>query len=82
MLKGIIYALGIQYKAIYVHLLCHWMIYPSLIYLWAFNYDGGIVGIWGAKVVLEISINVCYLFIIYTSDWEKIAHDAEQRQIK
>ena len=29
MLKGIIAALGIQGDAVYVHLVCHWMIYPA-----------------------------------------------------
>jgi Na+-driven multidrug efflux pump len=42
MLKGIIYALAIQDKAVYVHLVCHWMVYPIATYMFAFHYELGI----------------------------------------
>ena len=73
MMKGIIKALGIQHKAVYVHLLCHWMIFPSGIYLFVFSDSGpqwGIRGLWVAKIILEWSIVTCYTLIIATSSWE------------
>lgn len=42
MLKGIIYALAIQDKAVNVHLVCHWMVYPISTYILAYRYDLGI----------------------------------------
>ena len=56
MLKGIIKALGIQYKAVYVHIFCHWGIFVGLTYLFAFRYKLGIAGLWYAKICLEWSI--------------------------
>ena len=42
MLKGIIYALAIQKKAVNVHLVCHWMVYPIATYILAFKLQLGI----------------------------------------
>ena len=66
MLKGILMALGIQHKAIFVHILCHGMIYPSAIWFFAFHNKLGIVGIWLAKITLEYSLLILYLIIIQT----------------
>ena len=79
MLKGVIKALGIQYKAVYVHIFCHWGVFVGLTYLFAFHYNLGIAGLWYAKICLEWSIVSFYTFIIYNSDWEQIAKDAQER---
>ena len=76
MMKGVIKALGIQHKAVYVHLLCHWCIFPSSIYFFVFSSAGpklGIVGIWMGKITLEWCIISFYTLIIATSNWEEIA---------
>ena len=79
MLKGIIKAMGIQHKAVWVHLLCHWFIFPICTYTFAFYYNWGLVGLWVAKIVLEWSIVTCYTFIITISSWEEAAIKAEER---
>lgn len=73
MLKGIIKAKGIQHKAVWVHLLCHWMIFPTSTWLFAFHYKWGLVGLWLAKIILEWSVVTCYTFIIWTTPWEESA---------
>ena len=73
MLKGIIISLGIQYKAIYVHIFTHWMVYPGTVWFFAFYHDLGIVGIWYGKICLEYSIFILYNVIIQHSDWTQIA---------
>jgi Na+-driven multidrug efflux pump len=80
MLNGIIMALGISYKGIYVHILCHWIIYPLLIFIFPFQLNLGISGFWMAKVGLEWSIVTMYLYIISTSDWDEISKRAVERQ--
>jgi Na+-driven multidrug efflux pump len=70
MLKGIIKAMGIQHKAVYVHLVCHWMILPTSFYLLAFKFELGIAGLWLSKIILEFCIVILYGFIISTSSWE------------
>jgi Na+-driven multidrug efflux pump len=79
MQKGIIMALGIQNKAIYVHILCHLMIYPTAIWFFAFHNKMGIVGIWLAKITLEYCLLTCYVFIIETTDWVETAKIAAEK---
>lgn len=79
MLKGIIKAKGIQAKAVRVHLVTHWCIFPTLTYLFAFRYDYGIVGLWLAKIGLEVSIVIFYTLIINSVTWEESAFVAQQR---
>ena len=64
MLKGIIMALGIQYKCVYVHIVTHWMIYPTGVWYFAFHRQMGVVGIWTAKIILEWSIFTLYTILI------------------
>jgi Na+-driven multidrug efflux pump len=64
MLKGVIYALGIQYKAVYVHMITHWMVYPLAVWYFTYYLDLGIVGLWLGKITLEYSILILYTYII------------------
>ena len=82
MLKGVIKALGIQGKAVYVHLICHWGIFPFSTWFFVFYYDFGIVGLWVAKIILEWSIVSMYTFIISTHSWQKSADKAKERMSK
>mmetsp|Transcript_12782 Transcript_12782/g.21611 ORF Transcript_12782/g.21611 Transcript_12782/m.21611 type:complete len:212 (+) Transcript_12782:864-1499(+) len=82
MLKGIIKALGIQYKAVYVHLICHWGIYPLGAYFFAFYLGWGVEGIWISKIILEWSIVSMYTYIIYFSNWHEIAEKSAERRAK
>ena len=79
MLKGIIFALSIQFKAVYVHLVCHWMIFPSLIYVLSFRYEWGLLGIWSAKVCLEFSIVTGYTYIIGSTNWQEASDKVKLR---
>ena len=76
MLKGIIKALGIQAKAVKVHIICHWFIFMTLIYVFAFRWKWGLPGMFMAKICLEYCIISSYLLIIKFSDWDQISVDA------
>ena len=79
MVLGVIKALAIQNKGVYVHLVGHWTVYPTLIYLLAFKYEMGITGLWIAKIALEVTNLSGYLLIVHFSDWDQIAVEAEER---
>ena len=82
MLKGIIKAMGIQHKAVYVHLVCHWMILPTSFYLLAFKLNLAIRGLWMSKIILEVCIVSFYTLIISTSSWEVASAKAQERAKK
>ena len=64
MLRGVISALGIQKKAVYVHLAGHWGIYPLFIYIFTFKYNMRVAGIVLAKTLLEYYTAAAYTLII------------------
>ena len=68
MMKGIIMALGIPHKIIFVHILCHWIIFPTGIWYFAFRQKRGVFGIWMAKIILEWSILTLYIIMIKLQD--------------
>ena len=76
MLKGVVKALGIQNKAVYLNLSGHWIVNLSLVYVFAFYLNKGIIGFWLAKLVLEIYIFSSYLIMIQMQDWEKIIFES------
>ena len=69
MLKGVIRALGIQHKAVYVSLCGHYLLNMTLIYVLTFKLGYGIYGMWMSKCVLEVFIASSYSLIIYMHDW-------------
>ena len=60
MLKGVIRALALQNKAVYVNLSGHWLVNLTSMYFFAFYMEMGIIGLWYSKLVLE-----CYIFVMY-----------------
>ena len=70
MMKGPIMALGIQYKAVYCHVVTNWFIYPISMWYFAFEMKMGISGLWLGKLCNEYVLYLLYLFIIKTSDWD------------
>lgn len=79
MLKGVISALGIQDRAIWVHLVGHWTVYPLCIWYFAFSEEMGFIGLWISKISLEFTILAGYTLIIKMSNWEEIAEIAAKR---
>jgi Na+-driven multidrug efflux pump len=75
MLKGVIKALGIQKKCVYVNLFCHWLIYPLASSIFVFKFNWGIIGIWTAKTTLEFFILFWYSFIVQITDWDKVTEE-------
>lgn len=69
MLNGIIKALGIQSKAVYASLMFHGIMYPILVYFVAFKTNRGIYGIMLAKIAVEYSFMIWYIFMINLVDW-------------
>ena len=76
MLKGVIKALGLQKKCVYVNISGHWFINLTLQYLLAFHFELGLKGMWIAKVILEFYICVMYYIIVYQADWQKMSQMA------
>jgi Na+-driven multidrug efflux pump len=74
MLKGVIKALGIQDKCVYVNITGHWFLNLTLLYLLPFYFEMGILGMWTAKLVLEWYIFIVYYLMISLQDWDKIVN--------
>ena len=64
MMKGPINALGIQYKAVYIHMFANWLVYPLAMWYFAFYRKMGIVGLWIGKISNEYLIFVMYLILL------------------
>jgi Na+-driven multidrug efflux pump len=64
MLRGVIRALALQNRAVYVNITGHWMINFTSIYFICFYFGMGFVGLWWAKLILEYYVLTVYLFII------------------
>ena len=77
MLKGVIRALGIQSKAVYINLCGHWVINMSLQYLLTYRLGWGMLGMWTAKVVMETYVFIAYSILISTFDWNKAKDNYE-----
>ena len=73
MLYGTLKALGIQKKAVYIHLFCQWIVFMFLIWLFAFYLEWGLKGMWIAKISLEWIILIAYTILIKFADWEKLS---------
>jgi Na+-driven multidrug efflux pump len=80
MLSGVIRALALQGKAIYVNLTGHWFINLSSMYFFAFYLDMGLIGLWYSKLILEYYIFTAYLLLINSKDWSLIIRESKERQ--
>jgi Na+-driven multidrug efflux pump len=78
-LRGVIKALELQQRIVWVHIIGSGFLNTALIYFFAFYLDLGLEGIWIAKIIMELYLNVCYLWVIHTSDWYQIAADSVRR---
>ena len=65
MLLGVILALGKQHKIVLINLVCHWIIYPSTLWLFAFHFNMGVKGIWTAQIILEFCLLFFYAGLIH-----------------
>ena len=79
MQRGIVKALGLQMMSIYVHLVCHWFIFMTCIYLFTFRWGYGLAGMFYAKICLEWSVVFLYTIILHFKDWDEISRKAEKR---
>ena len=82
MMKGVIKALELQKWCSYINLLGHWGINLSLQMLLAFYLNMHLLGLWCAKLILEIYIFTTYFLLIYFSDWNKIAQRVHSRLLR
>jgi MATE family multidrug resistance protein len=69
MLRGVIRALAMQQRSVYVTLTGHWIINFTSIYIICFYFNMGIAGIWWSKLVFESFISAVYLIMIKCKDW-------------
>merc|ERR1712166_1266991 len=73
MLKGVIKALGIQNKAVYINISGHWCISVTLQLYLGFKLNMGLEGLWIAKVVNEFYIALAYIIVLRITDWDEKA---------
>ena len=71
--KGVIRALGLQYLAVYINFVGHWVLNLSVTYYLVFYLKIGIEGIWISKCLMELFIAISYTCLIKRTDWLKIA---------
>jgi Na+-driven multidrug efflux pump len=79
MLKGVIRALALQSKAVYINLSGHWLVNLTSMYFFAFYLEMGLIGLWISKLVLEYYIFTMYLILIYRKDWQVIVIQSKER---
>ena len=64
LMKGSINALGIQNKAVYIHLFVNCLVYPLALWYFAFYSKMGILGLWIAKISTEYLIFFMYAILL------------------
>lgn len=82
MLKGIIKALGVQKYCAYINISGHWCINLTLQYYLGFHLKMGLQGLWLAKLINEFYIMMMYTLLTAFTDWDKIAEEAKERQMR
>ena len=73
MLKGVVRALGLQGKSVYINIVGHWCINLTLQWLLGFHYGWGLTGMWLGKLVLELFIFSAYNIMISCTDWNTVS---------
>ena len=73
MMKGVIKALELQKWCSYINLIGHWGINFTLQMVLGFYFNLHLLGLWSAKLILELYIFTTYFLLIYCSDWKKVA---------
>ena len=73
MLKGMIKALGLQAKCAQLNFFSHWCINMTLMWYFGFHLDVKMNGLWYAKLNMEYTVFICYFFLVYCTNWKKVA---------
>ena len=79
MLKGLIGALGLQHKAVWINFVAQWLINLSLQWYFALHLQMGLTGMWIAKVIMETCVFLGFNALIYITDWQKISQESKER---
>ena len=77
--QGTIRAMGYQHYASIVSLFCYWVVSLSLTYILAFVYNYGIRGIWGGMPLALLLSSLSFLYLIYSTDFEKLSVEIVDR---
>ena len=67
---GVIKGLGLQTRILVIHMITQGPQVIALQILFVFVLDWGMIGIWLAKFLVEVTILACYIYILTTCDWE------------
>ena len=70
--RGVIRALGIQYKGMLVNFSGYVCSYIPLLWLLPFKLGLGVTGIWVAKLIMESYIFIAYSLLLYCENWRDI----------
>ena len=77
-MKGVIRALGLQYKAVWIHFFGNWIVMPCQD-VYCVVFEMGLIGIWCSKLTMECTICLLQTVLIDCSDWRKIAKLSKSR---
>ena len=80
MLKGVVRALGLQGKSVYINIVGHWCINLTTQWLLGFHYGWGLTGMWLGKLLLEYFIFISYNIMIGCTDWDAVSQQSLARQ--
>lgn len=80
MLRGVFKGLGIQAKLIKPHIIYFGFLSTLCTWYFCFYLDLGLIGIWIAKTVVAVLINIAYLIILYKTDWFLVSQNCYKRE--
>ena len=69
-IQGVIKALAIQDDVITINLIGYWLLQLPFSFLFVFYLDYGFGGLWGAMVICQVFIVICFTRIVFKTDWE------------
>lgn len=69
MLRGVIRALGVQGKCVYLNVFAFGVVNLSLQYLLVFVLQLGLSGLWTAKLCMELFVLASFAILIERQDW-------------
>jgi Na+-driven multidrug efflux pump len=81
-MRGVVKALALQKSVIWINLFGCWILNSMMAWLFAYHLNYGVVGLWIARIILEIFIYISFSSLVYLKDWNVIIQESLQRQKK
>jgi MATE family multidrug resistance protein len=78
-LQGVVKALGLQGRVVYINFIAYWIINLPLTLILTFTLDLGFKGLWLAMVFTQFFICFCYQAFVKYHDWNSSAEESYNR---